>query len=128
MSRIRSNETIPEIAVRKFLFANGFRYRKNVKKLPGCPDIVLRKYKSVIFVNGCFWHKHDGCKYFRWPKSNIEYWNKKISDNVIRDNINKIRLEKDGWKVINIWECELKKGSRDKRLEELLHELRDDNF
>ncbi|MEI7847165.1 MAG: DNA mismatch endonuclease Vsr [Chloroflexota bacterium] len=123
MSRIRSNETIPEIAVRKFLFANGFRYRKNVKKLPGCPDIVLRKYKSVIFVNGCFWHKHEGCKYFRWPKSNIEYWNKKISDNVMRDSNNKIALETDGWKVIYIWECELKKESREARLEQLIRDL-----
>jgi DNA mismatch endonuclease, patch repair protein len=82
----------------------------------------------LIFVNGCFWHKHDGCKYFRWPKSNIEYWNKKITDNVIRDSIHKIALEKDGWKVIYIWECELKKESAEARLKELIHELRGNNL
>ena len=85
MSMIRSKNTKPEELVRKYLFSQGFRYRKNVRKLPGCPDIVLPKYKTVIFVNGCFWHGHKDCKYFVWPKSNTEYWYQKIESNVKRD-------------------------------------------
>lgn len=94
--------------MRKYLFSKGFRFRKNVKGLPGCPDIVLPKYKTVIFVHGCFWHKHD-CGRFRWPASNIEYWHKKIERNVARDQENVGQLERLGWKVISIWECELHK-------------------
>ena len=85
MSRIRSTNSKPEDIVRKYLFSKGLRYRKNVKTLPGKPDVVLKKYKTVIFVNGCFWHGHQGCKYFVMPKSNTEYWNKKITGNVERD-------------------------------------------
>ena len=108
MSRIRSTNSKPEEIVRKYLFSKGFRYRKNVKKLPGCPDIVLSKYKTVIFVNGCFWHKHD-CPRFVWPSSNQEYWKPKILRNVERDKNNCRELSSKGWNVITIWECELKK-------------------
>ena len=88
MSRIKGKDTKPEEIVRKYLFKQGFRYRKNDKKLPGKPDIVLPKYKTVIFVNGCFWHKHDGCKYFVWPKSNQDFWKEKIENTVERDKKN----------------------------------------
>ena len=108
MSHIRSTNSKPEEIVRKYLFAEGFRYRKNVKKLPGCPDIVLPKYKTVIFVNGCFWHMHD-CPRFVWPSSNQDYWRPKILRNVERDNQSCKELESLGWKVITVWECELKK-------------------
>ena len=122
MARIRSINTKPEEIVRKFLFSRGFRYRKNVKKLPGCPDIVLPKYKTVIFVNGCFWHKHD-CKRFVWPSSNADYWKAKINRNVERDLINIASLISLGWKVIVVWECELKKPNVQKRLEDLFSEI-----
>ena len=108
MSSIRSTNTKPEEMVRKWLFSKGFRYRKNVKDLPGKPDIVLPKYKTVIFVNGCFWHKHD-CSRFVWPASNQGYWIPKIKRNVERDRLNIRLLEEQGWKVIVIWECEVKR-------------------
>ncbi len=123
MSRIRSANTTPEEAVRKFLFSKGFRYRKNVKDLPGRPDIVLPKYKTVVFVNGCFWHKHD-CPRFVWPASNIEYWTKKINGNAERDLQNKQRLEEAGWRVITVWECQLKKDRFQKSMENLEKEIR----
>ena len=123
MARIRSINTKPEEIVRKFLFSRGFRYRKNVKKLPGCPDIVLPKYKTVIFVNGCFWHKHD-CKRFVWPSSNADYWKAKINRNVERDLINIASLISLGWKVIVVWECELKSSNQHKRLDELCSEIK----
>lgn len=107
MRRIRSSNTAPEEKVRKYLYAKGFRYRKNDRRLPGCPDIVLPKYKTVIFVNGCFWHKHD-CSRFVWPSSNKDYWVPKIQRNVERDKSNMGLLVADGWKVIVIWECEVK--------------------
>lgn len=110
MSHIRAKNTKPEELVRKYLFAQGFRYRKNVKDLPGCPDVVLPKYRTVIFVNGCFWHKHD-CSRFVWPASNTEYWKPKILRNAERDQKNYQILRSYGWHVIVIWECELKKGS-----------------
>lgn len=108
MSHIRSTNTKPEEKVRKYLFSKGFRYRKNVKTLPGKPDIVLPKYHTVIFVNGCFWHKHD-CPRFVWPSSNEEYWIPKINGNVERDRKNYQLLQKMGWNVLVVWECELKK-------------------
>lgn len=123
MSHIRSKNSKPEETVRKFLFANGFRYRKNVNSLPGCPDIVLPKYQTVIFVNGCFWHKHD-CPRFVWPASNQAYWKQKIKRNVERDSINKIKLQKLGWRVFTVWECELKKNSQQERLKELIREIK----
>ena len=108
MSQIKGKNTKPEIAARKYLFSHGFRYRKNVKNLPGKPDIVLKKYKTCIFINGCFWHKHEGCKYFVWPKSNAEFWKNKIETNVSRDQKNYELLREQKWNVIVIWECELK--------------------
>ena len=108
MSHIRSTNSKPEEKVRKYLFSRGLRYRKNVRGLPGCPDIVLPKYRTVIFVNGCFWHHHD-CGRFVWPTSNEEYWRNKINRNVERDAQNTILLEQQGWQVLVIWECLLKK-------------------
>lgn len=113
MSRIRGKDTKPEVIVRKFLFSKGFRYRKNDPRLPGKPDIVLPKYRTVIFVNGCFWHMHEGCKYFVWPKHNAEFWEKKIRDNAERDRRNCLKLEGQGWKVLTVWECSLKDSKED---------------
>lgn len=127
MSRIRSTNSKPEEIVRKYLFSKGFRYRKNVKKLPGCPDIVLSKYKTVIFVNGCFWHKHD-CPRFVWPSSNQDYWIPKIQRNIERDRLNAAELQKKGWHIITVWECELKKKNRELRLERLLSEITREDF
>ena len=122
MSRIRSTNSKPEEIVRKYLFSKGFRYRKNVKKLPGCPDIVLSKYKTVIFVNGCFWHKHD-CPRFVWPSSNQEYWKPKILRNVERDKNNCRELSSKGWNVITIWECELKKKVFEATMERVILQI-----
>lgn len=122
MSRIRSTNSKPEEIVRKYLFSKGFRYRKNVKKLPGCPDIVLPKYKTVIFVNGCFWHKHD-CPRFVWPSSNQEYWKPKILRNVERDKNNCRELSSKGWNVITIWECELKKKVFEATMERVILQI-----
>lgn len=127
MSHIRSTNSKPEEIVRKYLFAEGFRYRKNVKKLPGCPDIVLPKYKTVIFVNGCFWHKHD-CPRLVWPSSNQDYWRPKILRNIERDNQSRKELETLGWKVITVWECELKKNVLNETLGKLIAELKAIDF
>lgn len=118
MSRIKSKDTKPEETVRKFLFACGLRYRKNVKQLPGCPDIVFPRFKTVIFVNGCFWHHHD-CKSFVWPASNQEYWHNKIIGNENRDRENKKKLEDSGWRVLIFWECQLKKNVAEENLRKL---------
>ena len=123
MSHIRSTNSKPEEIVRKYLFSQGFRYRKNVKKLPGCPDIVLSKYKVIVFVNGCFWHKHN-CKRFVWPASNEDYWKPKILKNVERDQRNIESLKELGWNVITVWECELKKSALEERLNRLSEEIR----
>ena len=123
MSHIRSTNSKPEEIVRKYLFSQGFRYRKNVRKLPGCPDIVLPKYKTVVFVNGCFWHKHD-CPRFVWPSSNQEYWEPKILRNVERDKQNTALLKEAGWNIIVVWECELKKMIREQTLEGLSEQIR----
>lgn len=122
MSHIRSTNSKPEEIVRKFLFSKGFRYRKNVRTLPGCPDIVLPKYHTVVFVNGCFWHKHD-CGRFVWPSSNVEYWIPKINRNVERDKENYKKLTDMGWKVLIIWECKLKKNVRENCLTELCSKI-----
>ena len=119
MSCIHGKDTKPEEIVRKYLFSKGFRYRKNDKKLPGSPDVVLPKYRTVIFVNGCFWHGHDGCRYFIWPKNNAEFWHHKIETNIERDARKKKQLEDAGWNVIVVWECQLRPEKRDKTLEEL---------
>lgn len=122
ISHIRSTNTKPEEIVRKYLFSHGLRYRKNVRKLPGCPDIVLPKYKTVVFVNGCFWHMHD-CGRFVWPSSNKEYWSKKINRNVERDAENHRILSEQGWKFLVIWECQLKKKVADENLENLYNAI-----
>ncbi|WP_370794036.1 very short patch repair endonuclease [Bacteroides stercorirosoris] len=128
MSKIGGKNTKPEILVRKFLFSKGFRYRINVKTLPGKPDIVLPKYKTVIFVNGCFWHGHN-CKKGKLPSSNIDFWKEKISNNKSRDDKNSDLLIKLGWKVIIIWQCEISNvNNREIRLEFLLEELRSHKF
>lgn len=108
MSKIRSKNTKPEILLRKALFGKGYRYRINDKRLPGKPDIVLPKYKTVIFVNGCFWHGHEECKKSILPVSNVDFWREKIHSNINRDKNNTLLLENTGWKVLTIWECELK--------------------
>ena len=124
MSQIHNKNTKPEEMVRKYLFSQGFRYRKNDSRLPGKPDIVLPKYKTVIFVNGCFWHGHEGCRYFVWPKNNSEFWKEKITGNIQRDKWNHHLLSEQGWHVIDIWECELKKNTMDDTFARLVQELR----
>lgn len=124
MSRIRSKNTKPEELVRKYLFAQGFRYRKNDTRLPGKPDIVLPKYKTVIFVNGCFWHGHEGCKYFVWPKNNEEFWKNKISGNIRRDSDKHMRLKQMGWNVIIVWECQLKKQTLQQTLTQVCTQIK----
>ena len=123
MSHIPSKNTKPEELVRKYLFSQGFRYRKNDVRLPGKPDIVLPKYKTVIFVNGCFWHAHEGCKYFVWPKNNEEFWKNKITGNIRRDSDNYMKLEQMGWNVIVVWECQLKKPIINETIEQLVNQL-----
>ncbi len=123
MSRIRGKDTKPEKIVRRFLFSKGLRYRKNDGRLPGKPDIVLTRFKTVVFVNGCFWHCHKGCKDFTMPKTRREFWADKLAGNVNRDASNYDRLTKSGWRVLVVWECELKKTVREKRLNQLYHEI-----
>lgn len=123
MSRIRGKNTKPEELVRRYLFAQGFRYRKNDTRLPGKPDIVLPKYKTVIFVNGCFWHAHEGCKYFVWPKSNVNFCKRKINENIQRNLRNNQMLIEQGWNVIVIWECQLKKTIFDETLQHLVGQI-----
>ncbi|MDB5129806.1 very short patch repair endonuclease [Mucilaginibacter sp.] len=127
MSRIRSTNTKPEMRVRKFLFSTGFRYRLHQKKLPGKPDIVLPKYKTVIFIHGCFWHGHDGCRYFVIPKTRTEWWLEKINRNKSNDQKSENALKDMGWNVIHIWECEIKTQELFRlRTVELLKEIRPD--
>lgn len=119
MASIRGKDTKPELLVRKFLFARGFRYRLNHPRLPGHPDIVMRKYRTVIFVNGCFWHGHDGCSCFVLPKTNTDFWRAKIERNKTRDVEEQRRLAAMGWHCITIWECQLKPALRQQTLESL---------
>lgn len=121
MSRIRSKNTKPELLVRKYLHSKGFRYRLHNKKLPGKPDIVLKKYQTVIFVHGCFWHGHQGCPYFVIPKSRTEWWVNKINGNILRGSKSNEELRREGWNIIEIWECDLKK----KQVESTLRKLSD---
>lgn len=123
MSHIRSKDTKPEVIVRQYLFGEGFRFRIHVKKLPGCPDLVLSKYRTCIFVNGCFWHGHRGCRYATKPKSNAEFWQNKIQNNIRRDELSVQALETMGWKVITVWECELKKDQREDTLPSLAKQI-----
>jgi DNA mismatch endonuclease (patch repair protein) len=123
MSMIHSKNTRPEILVRKHLFANGLRYRIHVKRLPGTPDIVMRKYQCVIFINGCFWHGHEGCSNYRPPKSNVQYWMTKIERNRKRDREAYMKLRSMGWHVIQLWECQLKPSVCESTLTSLLYTL-----
>jgi DNA mismatch endonuclease (patch repair protein) len=120
MSRIKGKDTKPEMLVRRFLHAQGFRYRLHVKDLPGKPDIVLPKYRTVIFIHGCFWHGHEGCKYFVVPKTRTEWWMEKIDRNVSNDRLKQLALRHAGWKIMQIWECDLKPARRPKTLAMLL--------
>ncbi|OQX77922.1 MAG: very short patch repair endonuclease [Bacteroidetes bacterium 4484_276] len=120
MSMIKGKNTKPEIMVRKFLYRNGFRYRLNYSKLPGKPDIVLLKYKTIIFINGCFWHGHDNCKYFVIPKTRTDWWLKKINETKERDKDKMKTLEDFGWKVFVIWECQLRTDKREQILNNLI--------
>ena len=123
MSRIRSENTKPEMLVRKFLHAQGFRYKLHDKKLPGKPDIVLPKYKTIIFIHGCFWHGHNNCKYFVVPKTRTKWWMNKIAANKANDEKAVKALKKNGWKVITIWECKLKTTKANSTLFFLLKKL-----
>lgn len=123
MSKIKSKDTKPELLVRKFLFSKGLRYRLNVKNLPGKPDLVFPKYKTVVFVNSCFWHHHN-CKYGTTPKSNTAFWIEKFKKNKSRDLSNYHDLKLNGWNVIVVWECELKKNVREHTLNKLYKEIK----
>ena len=123
MSLIHGKDTKPEILVRKYLFSRGMRFLKNDKRLPGHPDIVFPKYKTVVFVHGCFWHGHEGCKYFVMPKSNVEFWQNKIQTNVERDAIINNKLTELGWTVLVVWECDLKPRMREQTLSSLYRRI-----
>jgi DNA mismatch endonuclease, patch repair protein len=123
MSQIRSGNTKPEMLVRKFLHAQGFRYSLHKKTLPGKPDIVLPKYKTIIFIHGCFWHGHDNCKYFVVPKTRTQWWLNKINTNKVNDAKAVKALKKDGWKIITVWECGLRAGKIEKALNKILQKL-----
>lgn len=112
MARVRSKNMRPEIVVRKLVFALGYRYRLHAKDLPGCPDLVFRPRKKIIFVNGCFWHRHSNCVLARMPKSRLDFWEPKLEGNRLRDQKNNQELAREGWKVLTIWECELKDMAR----------------
>lgn len=119
MSQIRSKDTKPELIIRRFLHSKGYRFRLHDTKLPGKPDIVLKKLKTGIFVHGCFWHGHKGCKYFVTPKTRTQWWMDKINRNNLNDKSKKQLLEESGWKTITIWECEIKPA----KIENTLHRL-----
>ena len=124
MAAVKGKDTKPEMIVRKYLFSKGLRYRLHDKRLSGSPDIVLKKYKTVIFIDGCFWHGHEGCRYFRLPKSNEFFWEQKIRRNKARDISTDYVLQTEGWHVIRIWECEIKKeASREERLKSLYNQI-----
>ena len=121
MAAIKGKGTKPEMIVRKFLWSRGFRYRVNNARLPGHPDLVLRKYRTCIFVNGCFWHGHKNCRYYIIPKTNTDFWIRKITRNIERDR--QLQLARMGWHCITVWECELKREKRDETLESLAYTL-----
>lgn len=123
MSRIKAKDTKPELLVRKFLFSQGLRYRLHDKKLPGKPDLIFPKYKTVLFIHGCFWHGHEGCKYYVVPKTRTDWWLTKIMGNQKKDTDSITRLQQAGWKVIIVWECELKPGVLEVTLRKLLKEF-----
>ena len=123
MSRIRGKDTEIEIKVRKYLFSQGFRFRKNVADMPGKPDIVLPKYKTVIFIHGCYWHRHTGCKNCTTPNTNREFWLKKFEKNIQNDSKHQQELEAAGWKVLILWECEIE-NDFERLMDNLVVELR----
>ena len=123
MSQIRSRNTKPEMLVRRFLHAEGFRYKLHDKKLPGKPDIVLPKYKTVIFIHGCFWHGHKDCRYFVVPKTRTEWWLNKINSNITNDTKAVKALKKENWRILNLWECDLKSTKLSTTLSRLLKNL-----
>lgn len=123
MSRIRGRDTSIEVKVRKHLFRQGYRYRKNVRSLPAIPDIVLPKYKTVIFINGCFWHRHPFCRYATTPKTNTDFWLQKFDRNLANDKKHYEQLEAMGWNVIVIWQCELKKSCFETTMQRVMNEL-----
>ena len=124
MAAIKGKDTKPEMIVRKYLFSRGLRYRVNNRKQPGSPDIVLKKYKTVVFIDGCFWHGHKGCKYYRLPKTNVDFWRHKIAMNIARDYAKGVDLRLAGWKVIRVWECGVRtKAKREETLERVYQEI-----
>lgn len=125
MAGIRSKDTLPELVVRRYLHSKGFRYRLHNKKLPGSPDVTLSRYKVAVFVHGCFWHRHQSCRYAASPRSNVERWNAKFDSNVERDRKNIAALEQLGWSVIIVWECELR-ANAEKRLGRLVEQIHQD--
>jgi len=127
MSKIRGKDTKPEILIRKFLHAQGLRFRLHDNKLPGKPDIVLPKYSTIIQIHGCFWHGHEGCKYYVIPKTRTEWWTEKINKTKLKDSENEEKLKKMGWKILTVFECELKKEFKEKTLNNLITQLRVDN-
>ena len=124
MAAVKSKDTKPEMLVRKYLFSKGLRYRLHAKDLPGKPDMVFPKYKTVVFIDGCFWHGHKNCDIYRFPKSNVEFWRQKINMNIARDYRSNVELDLLGWKVIRVWECALKKKAlRDQTLYSLYYHI-----
>lgn len=123
MAAIRARDTKPELTVRKYLFSRGFRYRLCHKRLPGHPDLVMRKYRTCIFVNGCFWHGHENCRYFRMPKTNTDFWTRKITRNKERDQADQRALAAMGWHCVTIWECQLRPALRQQTLLSLEYTL-----
>lgn len=128
MSHIRSKDTMPEVVLRRELFRRGFRFRKNVRQFPGTPDIVMPKYRTCIFVNGCFWHGHKGCRYYTVPKTNADFWKDKVKRNIERDALNIQNLELLSWSVITVWECELKPKRLSETMERVMSELSDNQL
>ena len=120
MSAIRGKDTKPEVFLRKLLFSQGYRYRKNYYRIPGHPDIYLPKYRTAIFVHGCFWHRHKGCKFAYVPKSNVDFWEKKFQDNILRDSIVKAELQERGIKCLIVWECTIKRMLNSDDIERLI--------
>ena len=123
MSRIKAKDTKPEMLVRKFLHARGFRYKLHDKTLPGKPDIVLPKFNTIVFVHGCFWHGHEGCNYFVVPRTRTQWWLDKISTNRRKDKENETKLKISGWNVLTVFECELKSGNQQKTLMNLIKNI-----
>lgn len=123
MSRIRSKDTKPEISVRKRLFAEGFRYRLHSKSLPGKPDMVFPKFKAALFIDGCFWHGHSGCRFFKLPATRQEWWSQKIRGNRVNDKTKRELLRNSGWRIIQVWECKLKKNNFERSIKRIIKEL-----